>query len=90
MIAQSKLGIVMKQSELDSMSLDELFMLHEQLTATLEARITAERKALKVRLKEATSRSKPPRTRTIGSSNERPQDIYKLRTNPGVSLWFAG
>jgi len=46
----------MKQSELDSMSLDELFMLHEQLTATLEARITAERKALKGRLKEATSR----------------------------------
>ncbi len=36
----------MKQSELDSMSLDELFMLHELLTATLEARITAERKAL--------------------------------------------
>jgi len=27
-------------------------MLHEQLTATLEARITAERKALKDRLKE--------------------------------------
>jgi hypothetical protein len=46
----------MKQSELDSMSLDELFMLHEQLTATLAARITAERKALKERLKEVTSR----------------------------------
>jgi len=46
----------MKQSELDSMSLDELFMLHERLTATLEARITAERKVLKDRLKEATSR----------------------------------
>jgi len=47
----------MKQSDLNSMSLDELFMLHEQLTATLEARITAERKALKVRLKEVTSRN---------------------------------
>jgi hypothetical protein len=46
----------MKQSDLDSMSLDELFKLHEQLTATLEARITAERKALKVRLKEVTSK----------------------------------
>jgi hypothetical protein len=51
-----KLEIVMKQSKLDSMSLDELFMLHEQLTATLEARITAEKKALKDRLKEALSR----------------------------------
>ena len=46
----------MKQSELDLMSLDELFALHEQLTATLEARIIAERKALKDRLKEVTSR----------------------------------
>jgi hypothetical protein len=46
----------MKQGDLDSMSLDELFMLHEQLTATLEARIAAERKALKDRLKEAKSR----------------------------------
>jgi len=46
----------MKQSDFDSMSLDELFMLHEQLTATLEARITAEKKTLKDRLKEAASR----------------------------------
>jgi hypothetical protein len=56
---QSKLDsfeIVIKQSKLDSMSLDELFMLHERLTATLEARITAEKKALKDRLKEALSR----------------------------------
>jgi hypothetical protein len=43
----------MKQSELDSMSIDELLMLHERLTATLEARITAEKKALKDRLKQA-------------------------------------
>ena len=63
MIAQSKLGIVMKQSELDSMSLDELFMLHEQLTATLEARITAEKERLQDRLKK------------IGSSNGCDQDI---------------
>jgi len=42
----------MKQSDLDSMSLDELFMLHEQLTATLEARITAEKERLRDRLKK--------------------------------------
>jgi hypothetical protein len=46
----------MKQSKLDSKSLDELFMLHARLTATLEARITAEKKVLKERLKEALSR----------------------------------
>jgi DNA-binding protein H-NS len=53
----------MKQSELDSMSLDELFMLHEQLTATLEARITAEKERLQDRLKK------------IGSSKAWDEDI---------------
>ncbi len=61
----------MKQSELDSMSLDELFMLHEQLTATLEARIIAERKALKDRLKE----SKPPADPNDWLVEGRAQDI---------------
>ena len=43
----------MKQSVLDSMSIDELFRLHERITATLEAKITAEKKALIDRLKQA-------------------------------------
>jgi hypothetical protein len=43
----------MKQRELDSMSIDELLMLHERITATLDAKITAEKKALIDRLKQA-------------------------------------
>jgi hypothetical protein len=43
----------MKQCDLDSMSIDELFMLHERLSATLAAKITAEKKALVDRLKQA-------------------------------------
>jgi hypothetical protein len=43
----------MKQRDLDLMSFDELFMLHEQVTATLAARITAEKEALVDRLKQA-------------------------------------
>jgi hypothetical protein len=43
----------MKQSNLDSMSIDELFRLHERITATLSAKITAEKKALIDRLKQA-------------------------------------
>jgi hypothetical protein len=46
----------MKQSVLDSMSIDELFRLHERISATLEAKITAERKALMDRLKQADMR----------------------------------
>jgi len=47
------LETVVKQSELDSMSIDELLMLHQRITATLDAKITAEKKALVDRLKQA-------------------------------------
>jgi hypothetical protein len=43
----------MKQSDLDSMSIEELWMLHERTAATLTAKINAEKKALKDRLKQA-------------------------------------
>ncbi|HTE92872.1 MAG TPA: hypothetical protein VK678_05130 [Bradyrhizobium sp.] len=43
----------MKQSDLDSMSIDELLMLHERIAATLAARITAEKQTLIDRLKQA-------------------------------------
>jgi hypothetical protein len=42
----------MKQSDLDSMSIDELLMLHQRVTATLDAKITAEKEALVDRLKQ--------------------------------------
>jgi hypothetical protein len=47
------LETVMKQSDLDSMSIDELCVLHEQVTATLAARISVERDALLDQLKHA-------------------------------------
>jgi hypothetical protein len=43
----------MKQSDLDSMSIDKLFMLHERITATLDAKITAEKERLQDQLKQA-------------------------------------
>jgi hypothetical protein len=43
----------MKQSNLDSMSIEELWMLHERIAATLTAKINAEKKALINRLKQA-------------------------------------
>ena len=41
----------MKQRDLDSMSIDELCILHEHVTATLAARISAYRDALLFKLK---------------------------------------
>ncbi len=46
----------MKQSDLDSMSIDEVLMLHERITALLAAKITAEKEALIDRLKQADMR----------------------------------
>jgi hypothetical protein len=43
----------MKQSNLDSMSIDELLILHQRITATLDAKITAEKEALVGRLQQA-------------------------------------
>ena len=43
----------MKQSDLDSMSIDELLILHQRITATLDAKITAEKEALVDRLQQA-------------------------------------
>ena len=43
----------MKQSDLDSMSIDELLILQQRITATLDAKITAEKEALVERLKQA-------------------------------------
>jgi hypothetical protein len=43
----------MKQSDLDAMSIDELLMLHQRVTATLAAKITAEKEAFVDRLKQA-------------------------------------
>ena len=46
----------MKQRHLDSMSIDELFTLHERLSATLAAKITAEKETLVDQLKQAEMR----------------------------------
>ena len=41
----------MKRSDFESMSTDELWMLHEEITAELTAKIHAEKKALENRLR---------------------------------------
>jgi hypothetical protein len=43
----------MKQSELNSMSVDDLFVLHERIAATLNAKINGEKKRLINQLKQA-------------------------------------
>jgi hypothetical protein len=47
------LKTVVKQTALDSMSINELLMLHERITATLAAKIAAEKEALIDQLRQA-------------------------------------
>jgi hypothetical protein len=61
----------MKQSNLDTMSIDGLWMLHERITATLAAKITSEKEALVDRAIVVCAgpmgcRSAPHRSRTMG------------------------
>ena len=42
----------MKQTYLNSLSVDELWLLHEKITATLDAKLTAEKEMLEKRLRQ--------------------------------------
>ena len=43
----------MKQNQLNSMTVDDLFALHERIAATLDVKIAAEKKRLQDQLKRA-------------------------------------
>jgi hypothetical protein len=53
MIGSPGVKTVVRQSDLDSMSIDELLMLHERVAVTLATKITAEKEVLMDRLKQA-------------------------------------
>jgi DNA-binding protein H-NS len=51
----------MLASDFDSMSIDELWALHEELAAALAARLTSEKDMLEARLKQLSQRGPGPR-----------------------------
>src|SRR5271166_4593376 len=79
----------MKQAYLKSLSVDELWLLHEKIVATLEAKLSAERKMLEKRLKFLTNapveqKPKAPKRRPY------PPVVPKFRNPDKPSETWAG
>jgi DNA-binding protein H-NS len=86
---QIVIGIVMKQSNLKSLSIDELWMLHEATAATLAEKIAAEKKVLEERLRLL---AKGHVEQTIKASGRRPYPpvLPKFRNPDEPSETWAG
>lgn len=82
-------GIVMNQAYLKSLSCDELWLLHEEISATLAARLTAEKETLERRL----SRLKKVGVEPKAAAHERrpyPPVFPKFRNPDEPSETWAG
>ena len=86
---QIVIGIVMKQSNLKSLSIDELWMLHEATAATLAEKLAAEKKVLEERLRLL---AKGHVEQTIKASGRRPYPpvLPKFRNPDEPSETWAG
>jgi DNA-binding protein H-NS len=81
---------VMKQSNLKSLSVDELWMLHETLAATLAEKLAAEKKVLEKRLRLL---AKAHVEQTVSASGRRrpyPPVLPKFRNPDEPSETWAG
>jgi len=87
---QIVIGIVMKQSNLKSLSIDELWMLHEAIAATLAEKITAEKKLLEKRLRLlATAHVEHP-VKALKHRRPYPPVLPKFRNPDEPSETWAG
>jgi DNA-binding protein H-NS len=80
----------MKQNSLKSLSIDELWMLHEQLDATLAEKITAEKKVLEERLRLLTKAHVEQTGRASRRRRPYPPVLPKFRNPDEPSETWAG
>ena len=74
------MGTVMKQTYLKSLSTDDLWLLREEITATLDARLTAEKEILEKRLRQL---KKVGVEQAVRTSERRPYPpVYPKFRNP--------
>jgi DNA-binding protein H-NS len=80
----------MKRTSLDSMSIDELWTLHEKVEETLAARIADEKNILENRLRQLTQRFQTERLRGRHSRRPYPRVLPKYRNPDQPSQTWAG
>ena len=80
----------MKLSDLNLMSVDELWALHQKVAADLAARLTAEKKALEVRLKHLKYSNRHKLSESSSASRPYPKVVPKFRNPDRPSETWAG
>ena len=80
----------MKQSDLEKLSTAELWVLHEKMTATLNAKISAEKKVLEDRLAQLNGPFRVEQTSETPKRRPYPQVFPKYRNPVEPSETWAG
>jgi DNA-binding protein H-NS len=80
----------MKRGDLEILSADELWVLHEKITATLNAMISAEKKVLEDRLSQLNGRFRVEQTSETPEHRSYPTVFPKFRNPEQPSETWAG
>jgi DNA-binding protein H-NS len=84
------IGALMKRSDLEIFSTEELWVLHEKVAATLKAKIIAEKKVLKRRLSELNGRFRVEQTSETPARRSYPTVFPKFRNPEQPSETWTG
>jgi DNA-binding protein H-NS len=84
------LGAIVKRSEIEILSTEELWVLHQKLTATLKAKIIAENKVLEDRLSQLIGRFRVEQTSETLERRSYPTVFPKYRNPEQPSETWTG
>jgi DNA-binding protein H-NS len=84
------IGAIMKSSNLEILSTEELWILHEKVAATLNAKIVAEKKVLEDRLAQLNGRFRVAQTSETPERRAYPTVFPKFRNPEQPSETWAG
>ena len=84
------IGAIVKSSNLETLSTDELWILHEKVAATLNAKIIAEKKVLEDRLSRLNGRFRVEQTSETPERRSYPTVFPKFRNPEQPSETWAG
>jgi DNA-binding protein H-NS len=87
---QIMIGALMKRSDLELLSTEELWVLHENVAATLKAKIVAEQKVLEGRLSQLNGRSRVEQTGETPERRSYPTVFPKFRNPEQPSETWTG
>jgi DNA-binding protein H-NS len=87
---QIMIGAIMKRSNIEILSTEELWVLHEKVAATLKAKIIAEKKVLEDRLSQLNGRFRVEQTSETPERRSYPTVFPKFRNPEQPSETWAG